>query len=131
MSKSFLKTQLPLMLLVGTLMVLLAAWKEEKFAPIKTRASDTVPAKAERKIKNLDEAMAELDKAQSELERSMQDLTIPKIDAQKMQAEIQKAIKEIDHEKFKMQIEQAMKEINPEKIKTQIQEPCNRWMRKK
>ena len=120
MSKSFFKMQLPLMVLFGVLMVSLVAWKEEKFGQAKSSTTDTLPKT--KKIKNLDEALEELEKAQVELERSIKEMPVPSFDAQKMQAELNKALKEIDPEKMKQQMEQAMKEINPEKIKAQVQE---------
>ena len=120
MSKSFLKMQLPLMLIVSALMVTLVAWKEDRFAQSKFQASDTVPIKSEKKIKNIDEAIKELEKAQVELERTIKNIPVPSIDVQKMQLEIQKSMKEIDTEKLKIQIDLALKEINPEKIKAQV-----------
>ena len=41
-------------------MVTLVAWKEDRFAQSKFQASDTVPIKSEKKIKNIDEAIEEL-----------------------------------------------------------------------
>ena len=122
MSKSFFRMQLPLMLIVSALMVTLVAWKEDRFAQQKFEARDTTPDKKDSKIKNIDEAIEKIEKAQIELERSLQNMSIPSIDVQKMQLEVQKAMKEIDVEKIKIQIDQALKEFNPEKIKVQMDE---------
>ena len=122
MSKSFFRVQLPLMILVGALMISLVAWKEDKFSQTKSPATDTLPKKQDRKIKNLDDALEELEKAQVDLERSIKEMPIPAIDFQKMQAELNKALKEIDTEKMKLEVEKAMKEFNSEKIKEQMEQ---------
>ena len=122
MSKSFFRMQLPLMLIVSALMITLVAWKEDRFAQQKFETRDTIPNKKDRKVTNIDEAIEELEKAQIELERSIKNMPIPSIDVQKMQIDVQKAMKEIDVEKIKIQIDQALKEFNPEKIKVQMDE---------
>ena len=119
MSNSFFKKQLPLILVIGTITMGLVGWKEDKFVQARPTFTDTLPKK---KIKNLDEALAELEKAQAELERSMKNIPMPSFDAQKMQAEIEKTLKEIDTEKLKLQVDQAMKQIDHEKIKAEIAE---------
>ena len=119
MTREFFKLQLPLMLVVGSLMVGLVAWKEDKFAAGTQILADTLPKK-DRKAKNLDEIMIELDKAQVELERSIKEIQVTSFDKEKMQADINKAMKEIDVEKMKLQVEDAMKSFDTEKLKTQI-----------
>jgi len=120
MSKSFFKMQLPLMLVVGALTVTMIAWKEDRFAQTKNSTADTVPKK-EKKVTNLDEAIKELDKAQIELERSIKEMPVPSFDNEKMQADMEKALKELNPEKLKLQVEEAMKKIDPEKMKAQIE----------
>jgi hypothetical protein len=119
MTKDFFKLQLPLMFVVGSLLVCLVAWKEDKSAAGTQVSADTVPKK-DRKARNLDEVMIELDKAQVELERSIKEIKAPSFDKEKMQADIDKAMKEIDVEKMKLQVEEAMKAFDPEKLRTQI-----------
>ena len=121
MSKSFFRMQLPLMLIVSALMISLVAWKEDRFAQSKTGATDTVPKKTENKIINLDEALEDLDKAQIELERSLKNMQIPAFDAQKLQAQVDKAMKEIDVEKLQDQVQKALKQVDLEKIKVQME----------
>lgn len=127
MSKNFLRIQLPLMLVVSTLMVTLVAWKEDRFAQQKFEARDTTPNRKDKKIKNIDEAIEELEKAQIELERSIKNMPVPFIDLQKMQVEVQKSLKEIDTEKIKIQVDEALKEFNAEKIKAQVDEAMKQF----
>ena len=93
MSKRFFRMQLPLMLIVSALMVSLIAWKEDRFAQTKSSASDTTPKKSEKKIKNLDEALEDLDRAQLELEHSLKNMQLPAFDEQKLQDQLDKAMK--------------------------------------
>jgi hypothetical protein len=113
--------QLPLMLIVSALMISLVAWKEDRFAQSKSASSDTLPKKSEKKIKNLDEVLEDLDKAQLELEHSLKNMQLPPFDAQKLQAQLDKAMKEIDVEKLQEQVQKAMKQIDLEKIKVQME----------
>ncbi len=68
---------------------------------------DTIPKK-EKKVKDLDDVLAELDRAEFQ------------IDLEKIQAEIAKAMKEFDGAKIRMEVDKAMKEVDFAKIQTEI-----------
>lgn len=87
---------------------------------------DTIPQKRDKKIRDLDEAIAELeeldlkehlDKAMSQVQESLKQL-----DAQKLQLEIEKSMKEVDMEKIKAQVDKAMKEVDFAKIEKEVKE---------
>jgi hypothetical protein len=116
--------QLPGMMLAGALIISLAAWKEEKFSQTKPPTIDTVP---KMKVKNIDEAIEELEKAQAGLEDVMKNKPIiPDLDMKKLNAEMEKAMKEIDMEKIKTQMAEAMKDFDAAKVKAQINEAMNK-----
>src|SRR5215204_2307981 len=94
MTKNFFKMQLPFIIVAGALTITLVAWKEDKFAQVKQGVTDTLPKKSVKKVKNLDEALEELNKAQVELEQSIKEIPTPPIDVEKMQAEIERSIKQ-------------------------------------
>src|SRR5438045_53147 len=113
MSKKFLKTQFPVIIIVSALAITLAAWKEDRFAQSQQTISDTLPKKNDKKVKDFDEALEHLEKAQVELEQNLKNIPSIDFDAEKLQVEIEKSMKEIDAQKLKLQVEQAMKDINP------------------
>jgi hypothetical protein len=89
----------------------------------KTQVQDTIPQHREGKVKDFDEAMQELEKAMQHLNAELKKPLppIPPIDAEKMRAEINKALKDIDPEKMKAEMEKAMKEVDAEKIRAEVQ----------
>ncbi len=97
-------------------------------------ATDTVPAK-QKKIRNLDEALAEIDRGELEMQRALKEFDrgqVEKevreamkkvdIDMEKMKKDIELAMKEIDVEKINLEVQKAMKEVDAEKISKEIKE---------
>lgn len=87
---------------------------------------DTIPQKRDKKIRDLDEAIAELDnidikvhieEAMKQVEQAMKQL-----DAKKMQLEIEKSMKEVDMAKIKAEVDKAMKEVDFAKIEREVKE---------
>lgn len=104
------------MLVAGTVFTLIS-WTNKQNAPIQSQRqfyTDTVPQgkkeARERKIRDLDEALEEMDAVDW------------KIEMEKMQKELQEALKEVDKEKIKMEIDKAMKEVDMAKIQKEINE---------
>ena len=70
---------------------------------------DTLPKKKkEKKVKDLDEVLAELESTNIQAEM------------EKVQAELAKAAREFDGEKIKLEIEKALKEVDMAKIQAEI-----------
>jgi len=116
MSKQFLKVQLPLMLIAGSLAITLVAWKQNRFAQADSITTDTLPKKEQTKIKNFDDALEQLEKAQIQVEQSLKNLP-----TKDMQLQIENALKQIDVDKIKINIDDAMKQIDAGKINAQIE----------
>lgn len=90
-------------------------------------ASDTLPEKnRERKIRNLDEALAEADRAdwQADMEKAKAEIAraMKEIDADKIKMEIDKAMAKVDMEKIKKEVERSVKEIDWKQMEKQLQE---------
>jgi len=86
---------------------------------------DTIPQKKDKKVRDLDEAIAELenidikvhmDKAMQEVNKAMKEL-----DVQKIQLDVQKSMKEVDFDKIKAEVDKAMKEVDMQKIQLEVQ----------
>lgn len=114
--------------IVMTIVIGLASWdfmpSPADFRPDQP-ISDTPPP-AKKKVRDLDEAIAELDamdldkemeKVQEEINRAMKE-----IDAAKISQEVQKAMREVDFSKMQEEINNAMKEIDMEKIKMEVEQ---------
>lgn len=89
--------------------------------------NDTIPEKSrERKIRNLDEALAEVDRAdwQAEMEKAKAEIAraMKEIDADKIKMEIDKALAKVDMEKLKKEMEASMKSIDWQQMEKQLQE---------
>jgi SMC interacting uncharacterized protein involved in chromosome segregation len=108
--------------LVALLAFSLTAWNQTAPAQHRTH-TDTTPRKGDRKIKDIDEAIAELDKAMLHLEGELKKPLppVPPIDMEKMKADIEKALKDIDPEKMKAEIEKSLKEVDDAKLKAELQ----------
>lgn len=87
---------------------------------------DTIPPKKDKKIRDLDEAIAELenidmkahmDKAMAEVDRAMKE-----IDGEKIRLEVERAMREVDFNKIKAEVDKAMKEVDFAKIEREIKE---------
>ena len=98
------------------------------------QSSDTIPTK-QKKVRDLDDALAEIDRGELEMQRAMKEFDRNKvekeireamknveIDMAKMKVDIEKAMKEIDSEKINLEIQKAMKEVDAEKISKEIKE---------
>ncbi len=133
-------------LIAVALTVLLVSWDHQQ-TPGDYRgqhpAADTTPKKkTDKKIRDLDEALAELESLdlKAELEKVHEEVAraMKQIDREKIQLEIERSLKEVDFEKIKQEIEHsmakvdfkkiqaeiesAMKEVNMEKIQQQVKE---------
>ena len=87
---------------------------------------DTVPQKKEKKIRDLDEAIAELEHIdlKEHLDKAMKEVNaaLKQLDTEKMRHDIEKSMKEIDFDKIKLDIDKAMKEVDEVKIEHEIKE---------
>lgn len=99
-----------LIILVLGLSIGLISWDyQQKTGNTPQSSTDTIPKKTkEKKVKDLDEALAELERADFQ------------VDMEKMQADIARAMKEIDGEKIKLDIEKAMKDVDFAKIEAEV-----------
>ncbi len=108
--------------------ILFISWNGKQQHTYKQASTDTLPLK-ERKITDLDAAIAELDKVniQLEIEKAMKDVNIAlkELDAAKINKEIQAAMKEIDLSKLKTEIAQAMKEVDVARLQTDLASLAN------
>lgn len=90
---------------------------------------DTVPQKnktsRERKVRDLDEALAELESIdiKLEIEKAMQEVNkaMKQVDVAKIQQEVDKAMKEVNMDKIRQEVNLALKEIDMEKIKAEVE----------
>jgi hypothetical protein len=85
---------------------------------------DTIPQKKDKKIRDLDEAIAELeavdlkielDKAMAEVNKAMKE-----IDGEKIRLDVERAMKDVDFDKIKMEVDKAMKEVDLAKIQVEV-----------
>jgi hypothetical protein len=104
-----------LALLITGLTIGLVSW-DHKQSPerFKQTMNDTVPktkpGDREKKIRDLDDVLEELNNV---------DL---KVNIEKVQKEIEEAMKRIDGDKIKMEIEKALKEVDMDKIRKEVEE---------
>ena len=91
----------------------------------KQQTHDTIPQKKDKKIRDLDEAIAELESVdlKIELEKAMAEVNkaLRELDVQKIQLDVQKSMKEIDFDKMKAEVDMAMKEVDMQKIQLEVQ----------
>jgi hypothetical protein len=101
-------------------------------AQVKT-GRDAAPQKKEKKVKDLDDALAELENAHAEVDKAMKDIDWSKIekemkaamqkmntDMSKMKADMQQQMEEIDVQKIKADAQKALEGIDPAKIKVDM-----------
>ncbi|MCW3074527.1 MAG: hypothetical protein JWP69_1596 [Flaviaesturariibacter sp.] len=76
----------------------------------------------EKKARNFDEVLEQLDRSMIQLDAELKKelKAIPPIDAQKIKAEVEQALKQLDAAKLKMEIESSVAKIDVEKIKAEI-----------
>ncbi len=86
---------------------------------------DTLPQK-ERKIRDLDEAIAELNnidlKVQIDEAMKQVELSLKQLDAKKIQLEIEKSMKDVDMDKIKADIDKARAEVDFARIEKEVKE---------
>lgn len=122
MKRNFWFRQLPLALIATAMIITAAAWQTNPGTSSQT-IRDTVPNK---KVKDIDDALAELEKARGELERTLSEKNWEKemksFDADKIKAQIEQAMKEVDASKIQAEVKRAMAEADFEKIKKEMEE---------
>ncbi len=137
MKKLFSWKKIPLLALACGIVVT-ATVAQSNSGNQKQAATDTVPAK-QKKIKDLDEALAEIDRGEIELQRAMREIDREKIEADvrkamknaeidmtKAKAEMEKALKEIDLQKIELDVQKALKEVDWEKVKKEVNESLSK-----
>jgi hypothetical protein len=91
---------------------------------------DTIPQKKDKKIRDLDDAIAELESVdlKIELDNAMKevDKALKELDLQKIELDVQRSLKEVDFEKIKMDVDKAMKEVDFAKIEKEVKESIAR-----
>lgn len=110
--------------------VALLSWDKKQSPPgfhqTQKTFDDTIPQKKDKKIRDLDEAIAELenidlkvhiDKAMKEVEMAMKE-----IDGEKIRLDVERAMKEVDFTRIKADVDKAMKEIDFAKIEREVKE---------
>lgn len=113
--------------IVGTTLLLLSWDRKQTGGEVrqKQQQHDTIPQKRDKKVRDLDDAIAELEatdidlevqKAMGEVNKAMKEL-----DAQKINLEVQKALREVDFSKAKAEVERAMKDLDLQKIQLDVQ----------
>jgi hypothetical protein len=122
------KTLLALFVAAATAFALISWGHRQQPGQFKNEQSykDTVPPKKDKKIRDLDEAIAELDNIDLKvhMEKAMQEVAeaMKQIDGEKMRLDIEKSMKEVDFDKVKMEIDKAMKEVDFAKIEKEVKE---------
>jgi hypothetical protein len=134
-----MKKQLSKQIAIGVCIIALLGLSLTGFnqqASSRASSNDTTPKPRERKVRSLDDALQELDRQSIELDLKLKNLTIPSFDGEKMQAELEKAMKNIDEAKLKMELkdfkfdseklkadlEKSMKELDFSKMKIDLKE---------
>ena len=118
------------LLFLAAAVIVLVSWDykqpNNKFGQ-STEQNDTIPK--EKKIRDLDDALRELDnvdlkiemeKVQKELAKAMKE--IEQIEMPKIKMEMEKALKEVDMEKVKLELEQSIAKIDWDKMKEKMEE---------
>jgi hypothetical protein len=125
--KSTSKRMLIAVLAVATVTVTFISWTRKpapRFDRVKQSFIDSPPA--DKKIVDLDEALAELDKIDMEraIEKAMKEVAeaMKQLDADKLRLEIDKAMREVDMEKIKKEISESMSKVKWDEISKELQE---------
>lgn len=132
MKKTFLLKNIPLLLL-GSALLITVAFAQTTGSKQKATATDTIPTK-QKKIRDLDEALAEIDRGEAEMQKAMKEVDREKIEAEirkamketeismvKMKEDMAKAMKDFDKQKVELEIQNALKEVQNEKIIKEIE----------
>jgi hypothetical protein len=133
MKKTFLFKNIPLLIL-GSGLVLTVAFAQTTGSKQKHAVTDTIPAK-QKKIRDLDEALAEIDRGELEMQRALKEVDRDKmegeirkamktveLDMAKMKEDLARSMKDIDMQKINLEVQKAMKEVDGEKIKKELNE---------
>ncbi len=112
-----MKRQLTISLAAVILLAFFFAFtvSNEAFAQ-SSRSTDTIP----KKPKNFDDILLELDKSLEELEAQKGKLLVPSIDVAKLQAEIERSMKDINPEKIQAEVNAALKSMDSAKIHMEL-----------
>lgn len=113
MKKEFLMRKMPLLLVISGLVVT-AALAQTSAGKSDKKATDTLPA-GHKKIRDLDEALAELDKGEAEMAKALKE-----VDFQKMEQEIRASLKEIDIERIKADVDKSLAGLDVEKMRADL-----------
>jgi transcriptional regulator of heat shock response len=122
------KTLLALLVIAATAFALISWGHRQQPAQIKKEQyyQDTVPPKKDKKIRDLDEVIAELDNIDLKLqmEKALKEVAeaMKHMDAEKMRLDIEKSMKEVDFEKIKMEVDKAMKDVDLARIEKEVKE---------
>jgi hypothetical protein len=97
---------------VACFSIILLSWGGQKQTPQQKpeqRMTDTVPKnQADKKIRDLDDALDELDRAEL------------RVDMEKVTAQLKEAMKQINMAKIQMEMDKAMKDVDMEKIRAEV-----------
>ena len=115
--------------IVATTAFILISWGDRQ-QPDQLRQDhyydDTVPPKKNKKVRDLDEAIAELDNIdlKMHMDKAMKEVAeaLKEIDGEKIRLDIEKSMKEIDFDKIKLEIDKAMKEVDFARIEKEVKE---------
>lgn len=129
MKRNFWLRKLPLAVLVCGMVVTAAAWQDHSATNTRNIADTTPNKHREKKIRDIDDAIAELERGEQELKRSLKDVDFSKIEKQiresieasqvdvaKIRADVEKAMKDIDLTKMRVEMDKAMKELEVAKL---------------
>lgn len=113
-------------------MVITVAFSQPNSGHQKQSTTDTLPTK-QKKVRDLDEALAEIDRSEIELQQALKEIDYEKmnadirdamknveVDMAKAKEEVAKAMKEVDMQKISLEVQKAMKEIDWEQIKKDV-----------
>lgn len=133
MKKTFLLKNIPLLIL-GSGLVLSVAFAQSTGSRQTHVGNDTVPNK-QKKIRDLDQALAEIDRGELEMQRALKEMDRDKMESEirqamkgmegnmaKMKEDLAHAMKDIDMQKINIEVQKAMKEIDGEKMKKELSE---------
>lgn len=121
--------QLLIVVYIIGISVALSSWGQKKAVTNfqeKTLYHDTIPQKKDKKIRDLDEAIAELENIdlQIHLDKAMKEATLAlnEINTEKIRLDVEKAMKEVDFQKIRSDVEKAMKDVDFAKIEREVNE---------
>jgi hypothetical protein len=114
---------------VAAISFALVSWDHKQSpggSPAKQQLNDTIPPKKDKKVRDLDEAIAELEAVdlKIELDKAMEEVNkaLKELDVEKIHLDVEKAMKDVDFDKIKTDVEKAMKEVDFAKMEKDVQE---------